>query len=419
MLAHAGGDDGVALGHLIQQPDGVLGLDDFLGVVERERVLLLPVPDLGVPVRVGPEIGFDPGFAGLLQELIEAAQRVFDVAEDRQSDDLVLVDLGVVDVDVDDRAVFGELADLAGDTVVEPHADGQEQIGFVNGVVGVNGAVHAQPLEGKRMRFRETPNAHERGGHGNPRALHKLQQFPGGFSGDDAAAAVDHRATRLADHADDLVEGHVVGVFDRVVAAERDFVGENRLGGGQLDVFRDVDEHRPGPPALGDVESFLYDPWDVVDVHHQVVVFDHLRRDAEHVGLLECAFPDHRLGHLAGDGHQRGRVQVGVRDTGDQVGGARAGRRHHHARLSRGPRVAFRGKHAALLMPGQVGADFFGAGERLVHVHRGAAGVGKNGVHSLPLQTGDEDVRATHGFTAFGGGGRRGLRFGGRWSAHT
>ena len=41
---------------------------------------------------------------------------------------LVLVDLGRIDIDMNDRAVFAELLDFAGDAVVEPHAEGEEQI---------------------------------------------------------------------------------------------------------------------------------------------------------------------------------------------------------------------------------------------------------------------------------------------------
>src|SRR5262249_58184031 len=60
---------------------------------------------------------------------------------------LDLVDLRRVDVYVDDLAVLGELADLAGDAVVEAHAQGQEQVRVVDGVVGVDRAVHAEHVQ--------------------------------------------------------------------------------------------------------------------------------------------------------------------------------------------------------------------------------------------------------------------------------
>jgi hypothetical protein len=63
---------------------------------------------------------------------VQSTQRVFHIAEDRQFHDLVLVDLRVVDVDVDDRAMFRKLADLAGHAIVEAHADGEQQVGLVD-----------------------------------------------------------------------------------------------------------------------------------------------------------------------------------------------------------------------------------------------------------------------------------------------
>ena len=71
-----------------------------------------------------------------------------DIGHHRQPCSLDLVDLRRVDVDVDDLAVLGELADLARHAVVEADAEGQQQVGFVDGIVGVNGAVHAEHVAG-------------------------------------------------------------------------------------------------------------------------------------------------------------------------------------------------------------------------------------------------------------------------------
>ena len=52
--------------------------------------------------------------------------------------------------------MLGELADLARHAVVEAHADGEQQVGLVDRVVGVNGAVHAEPFQRKLVRLRES-----------------------------------------------------------------------------------------------------------------------------------------------------------------------------------------------------------------------------------------------------------------------
>ena len=80
------------------------------------------------------------------------------------------------------------------------------------------------------MRFGKRAAAHDGGGDGDLRGLGKLPQFLAGVAGDDAAAAVKHRALRLLDQPDDFVEGEVVGALVGIVAAEVDFGGPDRLG---------------------------------------------------------------------------------------------------------------------------------------------------------------------------------------------
>ncbi len=46
---------------------------------------------------------------------------------------------------------LAELGDLAGHAVVEPHAEGEQQIGLVDRVVGVDAAVHAEHVERQRI----------------------------------------------------------------------------------------------------------------------------------------------------------------------------------------------------------------------------------------------------------------------------
>ena len=107
----------------------------------------------------------------LVHQLHQILQGLADIGDDRQMSHLVLVDLGRIDVDVDDLAVLGELADLAGDAVVEAHAKRQQQVGVVDGVVGVNGAVHAEHLQAQEMLAGEAAQAEERQRHRDAGAL--------------------------------------------------------------------------------------------------------------------------------------------------------------------------------------------------------------------------------------------------------
>ena len=97
--------------------------------------------------------------------------------------DLVLVDLRRVDVDVDDLAVLGELADLAGHAVVEAHAEGQQQVGLVDRVVGVDGAVHAEHLQAEVVVGREAAEAVQRQADGDAGASRRTALQLGGRAG--------------------------------------------------------------------------------------------------------------------------------------------------------------------------------------------------------------------------------------------
>lgn len=152
VLADACGDDGFAVGEFAEGLDDELWGDAVGVFFVGEGVGAAPGVDL---VEPGLE-----GFAGSvfgLDDLVEAGEGVADVAEDGEVDGFVFVEFGGVDVDVDDGAVFAEFGDFAGDAVVEADADGEEEVGFVDGVVGVDGAVHAEPFEGEGVVLGKAP----------------------------------------------------------------------------------------------------------------------------------------------------------------------------------------------------------------------------------------------------------------------
>ena len=119
------------------------------------------------------------------------------------------------------------------------------------------------------------------------------------------------------------------------------------------DVHRDVDDHRPGTPGAGDVEGLPDDAREIGRVLDQVAVLDDRQGDAGDVGLLERVETDEVPAHLAGDGHHRHAVHVGVGDGRDQVGGAGTRGGQAHAHLARGPGVAVGRMTGALLVPDQ------------------------------------------------------------------
>ena len=98
---------------------------------------------------------------------------------------------------------------------------------------------------------------------------------------------------------------------------------------------------------------------------------------------------------LAGDGHQRRPVEVGIGDPGGEIGGARAQRREAHPRAAGEPAPGVRHEGGALLVP---------RGDELdPRIHQGVddvedllAGHAEDVAHPLVLQTPRNDVAGLH-----------------------
>ena len=104
------------------------------------------------------------------------------VADDRDIDLDVLRDARRVDVDVDDLGVRGEGRDLAGDAVVEPGADGDEQVALLDRVVGVGRAVHAEHVERLGLPLVEAAQAQQGHRHGQMGLLGQGPQLLAGVA---------------------------------------------------------------------------------------------------------------------------------------------------------------------------------------------------------------------------------------------
>src|SRR5690242_18322769 len=102
--------------------------------------------------------------------------------------------------------MLGELADLARDAVIESHAKRKQQIRFVDGVVGVHGAVHAQHLQAEIMLARERAEAMHRERDRDAGLLGEGLELCGRAGRDDTAAGVDDWPLGLADEREELLE---------------------------------------------------------------------------------------------------------------------------------------------------------------------------------------------------------------------
>ena len=173
-----------------------------------------------------------------------------------------------------------------------------------------------------RIVFGKAPDAHESGGDGNSGGAGEFKEVGFGARGDDASADVEHGAFGFLDEGEDFVEGGFCGGGWGKIAWDIHLGGPGDLGGGLLDVFRDVDDDGTWAAGGGDMKSFGDYAGDIARAHDKVAVFDDGESEAEDVGFLESATPNHSGGDLAGDGNHGHGVHEGIGDAGDEIGGA-------------------------------------------------------------------------------------------------
>src|SRR5712692_6570138 len=169
----------------------------------------------------------------------------------------VLIDLGAVDLNVDLAGALGVGAKVAGDAVVKTHADGNEEVGLLNGVVNPGFAVHAHHAEVQRIIGGEAANAEERHGDRIIAGPDELLEGAHRAGNHDAMAGKNDRAFGGVQHLDGAVEFSMIVVV--ALALRRKFWRRRfpvEFGGSLLRVFGDVDKDGAGTSAIGDQEGF-------------------------------------------------------------------------------------------------------------------------------------------------------------------
>ena len=159
-------------------------------------------------------------------------------------------------------------------------------------------------------------------------------------------------------------------------------------------IRRDIDHHRPRTSFAGPIKSFRNRRWNFFDGLHQPAPLGQRERQPEYVGFLEGIRADQSAANLPGDADQRHRIHFRVSDSGHEIRGARPAGGNRNADLPRGARMAFGGKHRALLVPRENVADA-AALERVIQRHDRAAGVAEHQFHALGAQALQKDFRSS------------------------
>ena len=408
VLTHARADDRVVRGVVAQRLEHELGLQGATGLrlVVVQRVLLLPAADgRAPPAAIGEaapavEQGADRGG--------QTADDVLAVPDDRDVGAPVLSELGRVDVGVDDLGIGREFVELAGDSVVEAGAEGDQQIGLLERGDRRVVAVHARHAERQWVAVRERAPRHEGRDHVDVAQLGQLAQFLCRVRLEDPAACVDDGSRSGQDQLGGLADLAGMALGRRLVAGEAGgdlLVGRpvpvERAAGvaGVDDVLGDVDQHRPGATGRGDVERLAHDAGDVGCLGHEPVVLGDRHGDAGRIALLERVGADGGCRDLAGDAHHRDRVEVGVGQRRDYVGGSGAARDHADAGPARHVGVALGHVAGALFVADEHVTD--GAlDDRVVDGQDRTAGQPEDDLDALQLEGLDEGLSPVHGAIA-------------------
>jgi hypothetical protein len=204
MLADAARNDGFAVRDAIHRLDDVLRLHEGAFAVVVQAVGRLQRRDLAEP-RI--EACREPHAPRVRDERIERRGQQAHVVPIGLLD---LVDLGRIDVEVQDAlGLRRELGRHSGDTIVETRADRDQQIAVVDGVVRARRAVHAEHVQRQRMFRVETAEPHERARDGNLEGAHERAQRGARVRVDDAAAGIDQRPLRFAEHREEFLAARV------------------------------------------------------------------------------------------------------------------------------------------------------------------------------------------------------------------
>ena len=110
-----------------------------------------------------------------------------------------------------------------------------------------------------------------------------------------------------------------------------------------------------------------------------------------YIHFLKGIVPDERRGNLPCQNNHGNGIGIGRGDARDCIGGTGAGSGKTNPHLSRSARVPIGGMHSALLMPHQNMSQLRMAGQFVINIDDGSAGIAEEKVYAFTLQTLQKD----------------------------
>src|ERR1700739_787336 len=266
----------------------------------------------------------------------------------------VFVNFGAIDFDVNFAGALGVGAQIAGDAIIEAHADRDQQIGFLNGVIDPGFAVHAHHAEIERIAGREAADAQKRHGNVELPGANELLERPHGAGDHDAVSGKNQRALGGIEQFDGAIEfGFVDSGANPLWRKLRSGGVPVKFRGSLLCILGDIHQNGTWAPGVRDVESFANGARDIFRARDDDVVFGDGHGDAGDVDLLEGIGTEKLAANLSGDADNGRRIKHRSGDTSDHVGGAGTAGGHGHADAASRARVAVGHVRCSLLVAHQ------------------------------------------------------------------
>ena len=272
---------------------------------------------------------------------------------------------------------------VAGEGHIEPRADGEEKIAILQREIRPAWRNAAGATGMQRIVICNQIKPEPGGLHGDVEQLHEFGKLRDGACDADAVAGHQHRTLGFHQQRHGFAslgeKGGFIGCFVHGLIGRE--AGESgRIDGHRLHIERDIEPDGAGAAFVGEVHRFIEMVGDGVGVRDRHRVFGDGLHDVDDADFLIAelaqagAFLDIRAFYLAGEKQAWRRIQPRAGEAGDGVGGAGAGGDHAHAKPAGDPRIGFRRDGGGLLVQVSDEGDVFALAQRIVEMHRAAAG---------------------------------------------
>ncbi len=343
MLSYLGTDNRVSLCHTVNLFDNKRTSQTFLVVFQRES--FLQILNMCYPCIM----------ILLVKQRIQAFQHFFHIADDAGAGHNILINLCRIHINLQNLCVLCKFGCISEYTVTETGTYRNQKITAGNSQVRIFGSVHTQHTCIECMGSRECALTHQGITYRCMYLLDKLQKFCAGVCCDCTAAHKDHGLLCLADQGCCLLQISVSDTCGIRKNHIRNLLNVLCLVGSRI--LGNIHQNRARTAALCNAECTAHDFCQVSCIFNNEVMFGDRHGNTGNIYLLETVFSKKGSSYVTGNCYQRNGIHVSSCNTGNQIGGTRAGSGDTYAYLSGCSCISVCCMGCALLVRGQHVSD--------------------------------------------------------------